>query len=304
MADVRLTAVNPEDSQVYPVACNDKGELLLDSGGATGDLDVTGNLTVAGSGSFAGVVTCQTPEGRVSELNVGGDAHTTSEGNLHLYDPTSNVNQRIFSIYSDVGGVGQGKLHLLADGSGSFAGDLQSGGDAINGAENGVSIRKVGMVQAARSSASEVWIGYTSGSSTPTSKIYANGSANFGGDVQFGNDPNNGAADGLKLSSAGVYNVSRTADSNIFVGFQTGNATPKIRMTADGSANFAGNVSAPNINFKLAPATVAAMPAPLIDEGFAANNEVDLLSVLIEMKAQIRDLNAFMQRSTQDNPET
>ena len=31
MADVRLTAINPEDSQVYPVACNDKGELLLDS---------------------------------------------------------------------------------------------------------------------------------------------------------------------------------------------------------------------------------------------------------------------------------
>ena len=29
MTDVRLTAVNPEDSQVYPVACNDKGELLL-----------------------------------------------------------------------------------------------------------------------------------------------------------------------------------------------------------------------------------------------------------------------------------
>ena len=51
-------------------------------------------------------------------------------------------------------------------------------------------------------------------------------------------------------------------------------------------------------------ADVAAMPAPLIDEGFAANNKVDLLSVLIEMKLQIRDLNAFMQRSTQDDPET
>lgn len=30
MADVRLTATNPEDSTVVPVACNDKGELLLE----------------------------------------------------------------------------------------------------------------------------------------------------------------------------------------------------------------------------------------------------------------------------------
>ena len=30
MADVRLTATNPEDSSVVPVACNSKGELLLE----------------------------------------------------------------------------------------------------------------------------------------------------------------------------------------------------------------------------------------------------------------------------------
>lgn len=30
MADVRLTATNPEDSTVVPVACNEKGELLLE----------------------------------------------------------------------------------------------------------------------------------------------------------------------------------------------------------------------------------------------------------------------------------
>ena len=30
MADVRLTATNPEDSSVVPVACNAKGELKLE----------------------------------------------------------------------------------------------------------------------------------------------------------------------------------------------------------------------------------------------------------------------------------
>ena len=50
MTDVRLTALNPVDSQVYPVACNTSGELLVADGGP--DLTVTGNLTVDGTASF------------------------------------------------------------------------------------------------------------------------------------------------------------------------------------------------------------------------------------------------------------
>lgn len=48
MADVRLTATNPEDSSVVPVACNAKGELLLEkiSQVITDDLTVEGELTV------------------------------------------------------------------------------------------------------------------------------------------------------------------------------------------------------------------------------------------------------------------
>ena len=48
MADVRLTATNPEDSSVVPVACNAKGELLLEkiSQLITEDLTVEGELTV------------------------------------------------------------------------------------------------------------------------------------------------------------------------------------------------------------------------------------------------------------------
>lgn len=41
MTDVRLTALNPVDSQVYPVACNSSGELL-----------VTGGTPSGGGGSF------------------------------------------------------------------------------------------------------------------------------------------------------------------------------------------------------------------------------------------------------------
>ena len=54
MTDVRLTATNPEDSSVVPVACNAKGELKLEEpiappefdGNLDGDLNVTGTATV------------------------------------------------------------------------------------------------------------------------------------------------------------------------------------------------------------------------------------------------------------------
>ena len=54
MADVRLTATNPEDSSVVPVACNAKGELKLEEipdQSFDGTLD--GDLTVTGTASFA-----------------------------------------------------------------------------------------------------------------------------------------------------------------------------------------------------------------------------------------------------------
>lgn len=51
MTDVRLTALNPEDSQVYPVACNTSGELKLEKqetfdGNLDGDLTVEGNVGI------------------------------------------------------------------------------------------------------------------------------------------------------------------------------------------------------------------------------------------------------------------
>ena len=228
MTDVRLTAVNPEDSQVYPVACNDKGELLLDSGGASGDLDVTGNLTVAGSASFAG--------GNITfdndSIEFGGSANKS------------------ISIRRDNGSI---RVSSDNENTAIFAGQYNTNTNVI---------------------------------------ISANGSASFGSSN--------------KLSfAAGIGELTVQSDASyrkVFAGKL--NTAETTVINADGSATFSGNVTAPNINFKLAPATVAAMPAPLIDEGFAANEELDLLSVIIEMKLQIRDLNAFMQRSTQDNPET
>ena len=53
MADVRLTATNPEDSSVVPVACDASGRLLLQELPPAFDGTVDGDLTVSGKGTFA-----------------------------------------------------------------------------------------------------------------------------------------------------------------------------------------------------------------------------------------------------------
>jgi hypothetical protein len=54
MSDVRLTATNPEDSSVVPVACNEKGELKLEEPILTPPFDgnLDGDLTVSGTAVF------------------------------------------------------------------------------------------------------------------------------------------------------------------------------------------------------------------------------------------------------------
>ena len=346
MTDVRLTAVNPEDSQVYPVACNDKGELLLDSGGATGDLDVTGNLTVAGTGTFGSQITsgadafatANTGSGltstgsviarrsetgsvwlgyqtgtatQTSTIKADGSASFASQkfrvgasGETVIDGSASAAGSTLFDCKSAYNS-GNSVASILADGSATFASDIQIP-RLISGSStaNGLTLYSAGHIYASRDAANNLWVGRQTGTPGNTSTITADGAATFG-DYDSANLP---TTSGVRLDPNGALLVSSTKTSSSFadVVFKNKNSVDgeTIAFYGNGSATFAGNVTAPNINFKLAPETVAAMPEPLIDEGFAANNEVDLLSVLMEMKLQIRDLNAFMQRSTQDDPET
>lgn len=52
MADVRLTATNPEDSSVVPVACDASGRLLLQELPPPFDGTLDGDLTVSGQATF------------------------------------------------------------------------------------------------------------------------------------------------------------------------------------------------------------------------------------------------------------
>ena len=322
MADVRLTAINPEDSQVYPVACNDKGELLLDSGGASGDLDVTGNLTVDGTGQFGSSVTSD------FGFLAGGNAGTTTEGVKVTFQGAIHASNSSDSIYLWNGyRTGGGDI-----GAGNPTSSISSNGSATF-AKGGLTIDSTGQMSAYASVGDQAYFKIRDvADSKWATLLYGDGSASFATDVTI---TDNGRFDANVLSGSsnvfiGRLNSSITSSiagngSATFSGYVTsksndayfaymgpggfyGNSnssTESFRLDSNaGTATFTGNVTAPNINFKLAPATVAAMPAPLIDEGFAADQTVDLLSVIMEMKLQIRDLNAFMQRSTQDDVET
>ena len=80
------------------------------------------------------------------------------------------------------------------DGSATFAGNVDAGGIPSSGAAAGVRLWSVGQIDAARDSGgSSVFKGYIVGNSTPTTRIDADGSANFQGSISAGTVSSNTA---------------------------------------------------------------------------------------------------------------
>ena len=75
------------------------------------------------------------------------------------------------------------------DSTGTFVGNVQTGGDPNDGTDPGVKLLSTGLVQAARNSSSgssAVWLGYTEDTATATSRIDADGDASFAGNLRVG----------------------------------------------------------------------------------------------------------------------
>lgn len=107
MTDVRLTATNPEDSSVVPVACNAKGELLLEEPLVPEfDGNVDGDLNVSGSATFA------------NYLN-------TSHG--YLVQPVNDLN---YSFASRNAADTVWTSHITGNGDAFFAGVISANGSA------------------------------------------------------------------------------------------------------------------------------------------------------------------------------
>ena len=163
MTDVRLTALNPEDSKVYPVACNSSGELLTDKVdigpniSIEGNLDVGGTITAVGGTSitnynseFASTVLSRwtsdfnTPNGTVCTIN--SDGSITAAGLISSSDAvmcklgenrsylqpglvealsTTKDTTKAFRIQGGRGGASaQDVVTMTTDGSATFAGSI------------------------------------------------------------------------------------------------------------------------------------------------------------------------------------
>lgn len=148
MADVRLTATNPADSSVVPVACNEKGELKLEEipdqsfdGNLQGDLTVSGTA-VFGNGTYSitGSVTSSTPSpgsyGRhtinAPDSNASYMLHVENGSSYSLFNsPTGKNEIKLWcqgsEKYSYIS-VGEGdKAIIYADGSAEFKSDVVIG---------------------------------------------------------------------------------------------------------------------------------------------------------------------------------
>ena len=229
MTDVRLTATNPVDSSVVPVACNEKGELKLEEPlinsdefvAKTGDT-MTGNLHL----------------GDGITLNPDGSAQLAS-GGVDIYDTGRMI-------------IGD-KITLDAAGTATFAGEIDIGNrDVSSDSASGIRLAK-------ESNFAGVYIQSTSSASGDAFSAYRgtyrsfaveyDGSAEFAGDVQIGatgasvylsKTPTCGAV----FSTYDLNKGSTPGSTTAFAAQQWNGstATPVVKVSFDGSAEFSGAV--------------------------------------------------------------
>lgn len=130
MADVRLTAINPEDSSAVPVACNAKGELKLESAPWL-EGNVSGDLTVVGYGSFANGQALIRSDGgaefgnQAIQLNATGDAEFAGSVRSTYSRVAAHPDQTTGSLIR-IDGAEDNIIALDYDGSAHFGGTVYS----------------------------------------------------------------------------------------------------------------------------------------------------------------------------------
>lgn len=110
MADVRLTATNPDDSSVVPVACNSKGELLITEPVIE---TIPNDVTVEGTLNADAVTVLTTSPGDISTIG----------GGQFLATRTAGMGNPAYSVLPD------GKVTVRKVISGAFKGNAFMGKD-------------------------------------------------------------------------------------------------------------------------------------------------------------------------------
>lgn len=135
--------------------------------------------------------------------------------------------------------VKDGSGNITTTGSATFGGNVQVGGNPISGSANGsVALSDSGFIAANSNAAVPLWRGYTTGNSTQTSSILANGSATFGGQVAAVANNASGTESAIKAVQTNANGYA------LWVG--SGESTRTAYILPNGSATFASTITAGN----------------------------------------------------------
>ena len=141
--------------------------------------DITWEIFCDGSAEFEGTVeAARVNAGDLTHPNPAVAATNGSATNGSIY--ARNNSGAVAPTFQSAGGDGSVKAVINNDGSASFAERIQSGGLPYDG-EKGVATSASGTVYVSSIASSPIWQGYTESSTTPTSSISSDGSANFSG---------------------------------------------------------------------------------------------------------------------------
>ncbi len=206
----------------------------------TGDSQLKAGINADGSATFAGdILSTSTGPSFLAAIS----STVTTADNYAYLTRGQVVVQRQDGANCFVGSqAGTITSQIGADGSATFASNVDVGDSVDSSADwtgAGATIYSAGVIYAGRSGVGNVFVGRQSGTSTNTSSISADGSAEFVGNVNVG-DYN--AAEGVQINAQGCYFANRSdAAETLYVGQQ--NATVTSQIFADGTASFAGSVS-------------------------------------------------------------
>ena len=171
MTEARLLATNPENSSLVPVACNAQGQILIadvEIRDISNDVNLGGDLTVTGSGSFAG------------NVDIGGTRIYGSWG-LQIDSGTADSGTAI-----DIVNNGASTAIVHQDGSAEFSGQVY-----VNR----------GLPSSNTSAAIEIG----NSSSSSVIRLGNNGSSSFSGALKVSNDnPNSSNNIWLGLGAHGT----------------------------------------------------------------------------------------------------
>ena len=243
MADVRLTATNPDDSTVVPVACNAKGELKLEEfpdQSFDGNLD--GNLTVSGSGTF---------EQRVS---VGGDPGVGARGvNVNPVGYVGvcgghEVGNYVFS--GSPAGTSVPTSQIFSNGAAAFGNSFGDINFTIGDEQSAVTItgRDVANSSTEYAFLAQHYLDGARGDlfrvNYDGSSLFAGGKCTIGnqGDISIGSSMTNYGDVGVNVSSNGSILACRAGVTPVWTATQGVGSAATSRIYSDGQAFFNNDV--------------------------------------------------------------